>query len=131
MHISLPWVVHLYNNVSIGKKTCVETKLYMFNNPKSNREILVTKLKWKGFSFYKLVWELGPCHLSDFPFARHSICPTFVWILNCRTKTIHMLHVPYLRQQWSSTSQFPYSKDFFSDIPHVRRYIYSLGFQVF
>ena len=90
MYISLPWVVRLYNNVSIGKKTCVETKLYMFNNPKSNREILVTKLKWKGFSFYKLEWELGPCHLSDFPFAWHSICPTFVRILNCICQNIEL-----------------------------------------
>ena len=45
-------------------------------------------------SLHNLKWELAPCQLHIFPFARHPICPTFVWLLTCRTKKYSHVRYP-------------------------------------
>ena len=71
--------------------------------------------------------RIGSMSVVSFPICSTSNCPTFVWLLNCRTKkcvhviypicpTTMMLNIPI----WVS-----------SDIPRVRHYTHSLGFQIF
>ena len=77
--ISLSWFVSLYNNGSIDKKeTCAETKTYMFNNPHSNRRILINKLKWKGLF---ISWNENWVHVS----CRLPICSTSHFSKICLT----------------------------------------------
>ena len=59
---------------SVTKKR-MKKKTYMFNNPHSNREILVSKLKWKGLVInWKENWAHVICltsYLLDISVVRH------------------------------------------------------------
>ena len=93
---SWSWLLSLYNNGSIDKKTCVKTKTYMFNNPHSTRRILLNNLKWKGlFISWNKNWVHVSCqssYLLDVPFVQYL---SDYWTVG--QKNIHMLDIPYVR----------------------------------
>ena len=81
--------------VPLTKKTCAETKTYMFNNPHSNRRILVNRLGWNEN------WVHFSCpssHLLNIPF--FNICLT---IELSNKINFHMLDIPYVQQPTCTT----------------------------